>query len=369
MATGWPMKTTYANGDVYSAGDVNDTNGTINLLGASVAYAAGKNAVINGDLYINQRNFTSNTTNGTFNFDRFSQLNSGGTVTVTPQTFTPGAAPVVGYEGKNFVRMVTASQSAAGDFAIMRYQIEDTRTFANQLVTFSFWAKAASGTPKITVEADQNYGVGGAGGASLTTMGTVTLSTSWTRYTVSGTLPSLSGKTIGTGSYINIYYWVSAGTTFASRTNSMGIQNNTFDMWGFQIEEGSTATAFQTATGTIQGELAACQRYYYRQTAQQVYSVITTTQNISTTQTIAAYTMPVTMRVAPTAVEFSTLALQEYSTGGLSAVTVLTLEGNVGGLNTQSLLFTVSSGLTTNRVTRVLCNNSLSAYLGLSAEL
>ena len=24
MATGWPMKTTYANGDVYSASDVND---------------------------------------------------------------------------------------------------------------------------------------------------------------------------------------------------------------------------------------------------------------------------------------------------------------------------------------------------------
>ncbi len=32
MAAGWPTKVTYANGDVYSASDVNDTNGTINLI-------------------------------------------------------------------------------------------------------------------------------------------------------------------------------------------------------------------------------------------------------------------------------------------------------------------------------------------------
>jgi hypothetical protein len=33
MAVGLPLKTTYANGDVYSASDVNDTNGTINIIG------------------------------------------------------------------------------------------------------------------------------------------------------------------------------------------------------------------------------------------------------------------------------------------------------------------------------------------------
>jgi len=32
MAVGFPTKVTYANGDVYSAGDVNDSNGTLNLL-------------------------------------------------------------------------------------------------------------------------------------------------------------------------------------------------------------------------------------------------------------------------------------------------------------------------------------------------
>lgn len=32
MAVGFPAKVTYANGDVYSASDVNDTNGTLNLI-------------------------------------------------------------------------------------------------------------------------------------------------------------------------------------------------------------------------------------------------------------------------------------------------------------------------------------------------
>ena len=32
MAVGFPLKVTYANGDVYSASDVNDTNGTLNLI-------------------------------------------------------------------------------------------------------------------------------------------------------------------------------------------------------------------------------------------------------------------------------------------------------------------------------------------------
>jgi hypothetical protein len=36
MAVGFPAKTTYANGDVFSASDINDTNGTLNSAGTLV---------------------------------------------------------------------------------------------------------------------------------------------------------------------------------------------------------------------------------------------------------------------------------------------------------------------------------------------
>jgi hypothetical protein len=40
------------------------------------------------------------------------------------------------------------------------------------------------------------------------------------------------------------------------------IASNVIDVWGVQLEVGSVATPFSRAGGTIQGELAACQRYY-----------------------------------------------------------------------------------------------------------
>jgi len=47
----------------------------------SLEFTAGKNKIINGDFGVNQRNFTSTTTDATFGFDRFPLLYSGGTCT------------------------------------------------------------------------------------------------------------------------------------------------------------------------------------------------------------------------------------------------------------------------------------------------
>jgi hypothetical protein len=299
MAVGLPLKTTYADGDVYSASDVNDTNGTINTTAAP--FAAAKNKIINGDYFVNQRNFTSNTTSGLFNFDRWYQLNSGGSFTVTPQTFTPGAAPVSGYEGRTFLQGITASQSAAGDYAILTQKIESVRTLAGQTATISFWAKASSGTPKVALEVGQSFGTGGSPSSQvLTNAGAVTISTSWARYSVTVAIPSISGKTLGTNndSFIDLLLWVSAGSTYASRASSIGIQNNTFQFWGVQVEAGSTATAFQTASGTIGGELALCQRYYLL-IARGLNSVIGLAFYYTSTNISGYITFPVDMRTAP----------------------------------------------------------------------
>jgi hypothetical protein len=376
MAIGFPVKDDYVTGDVLTAANMNDLSGTVNLLD-STQYAAGKNKIINGDFNINQRAFTSNTTNDAFAFDRWQTTLSDGTVTTTPQVFTPGSAPVAGYESTNFIRVVTSGQTLVSARANIAQKIESVKTFAGQTVTVSFWAKAASGTPSVSIEAFQNFGSGGSPSSSVSgsvASGTVykqAITTSWARYSATLTIPSISGKTLGTTNdgFLQIGIWVSGGSNFNTRTDSIGVQNNTFDIWGVQAEAGSVATAFQTATGTLQGELAACQRYYYRQTAPQVYSTMGTAQNILTTQSISQIPFPVTMRVYPTTLDYSTLALQESSTGTVISVTSVTFDASTGNTNFGSAIFGVASGLTINRVTRIIANNSTAAYLGFSAEL
>ena len=367
MSIGFPVKADYVTGDVLTANNMNDLSGTLNTI-QSVEYAAGKNAIINGDFFVNQRSFSSTTTNGTYGFDRWRIDCSGGTVTYSAQTFTLGTAPVAGYEGTNYARILTSGQSAAGDLSIFLQRIEDVRTFANQTVTISFWAKAASGTPKIAAEYYQVFGSGGSPSSSVSTpAGTVTLTTSWARYSITTAIPSISGKTIGTTantSTLDVLLWVSAGTTYATRASSIGIQNNTFDVWGVQLEESSTASAFQTATGTIQGELAACQRYYYRNFPAAADKV--TAQGLAATTTLASQIVvhKVTMRVAPTSVDFT--ALQLNDTNSNTAVTNCTI--NQASADLTNLTITVASGLTAYRPMNL--NTSSSAgYLGLSAEL
>ena len=252
MATGWPMKTTYANGDVYSAGDVNDITGTINLLGSSVAYAAGKNKIINGDFRVWQRgtSFTNNA-NTAYNADRFKQFydGAGATRIISQQTFTPGTAPAAPYESQYFLRFNQSVAGTLGTFNTLTQPIEDVRTLAGNTVTLSYWAKAAA-TLSLTIEADQGFGSGGSSTVTTSVVSGQTITTSWVRYSHTFTMPSVSGKTIGTSSFVNLSFKLPLNTTF------------TFDTWGWQLEQGQTATAFQTATGTIQGELAACQRYF-----------------------------------------------------------------------------------------------------------
>ncbi len=264
-------------------------------------YAAGKNKIINGDFFINQRNFSSDTSTFAYGFDRWAYYYVSGTTTYSAQTFTTGAAPVAGYEARNFARMAVTGQTGGTAQAVLFQNIEDVRTFAGQTITVSFWAKAASGTPKIGISFGQNFGSGGSPSAQVTTgAGSVTISTSWTRYSVTATVPSISGKTIGSSansSYLQITL------VFSDQANgygtSVGTQNATFDIWGVQAEAGSVATAFQTATGTLAGELAACQRYYVllgNSTSQPV----SLGYNYSATLAIFGVHLPVEMRTTPT---------------------------------------------------------------------
>jgi hypothetical protein len=265
-----------------------------------VGGGAATNAIINGAFEINQRNFSSGTVNALFGFDRW-VLSKGGTsdptVTYSSQAFTAGTAPVAGYNGTNFARIATTTGSSANEFVILAQKVEDIRTLAGQTLTVSFWAKAASGTPKIGIELEANVGSGGSGATSAAGQA-VTISTAWTRYSVTITTPSLTGVTIGTSSAYSLNLWMSAGSNSNTRTGSIGNQTATIDIWGVQVEAGSTATPFRRNANSLQGELAACQRYFLRSNSRASWSGNTTNGTIY----ICYVPFPVAMRATPTIV-------------------------------------------------------------------
>ena len=361
MATGWPMKTTYANGDVYSASDVNDITGTINLLGSSVAYTAGKNKIINGDFGIWQRGTSfTNPTDTNYLADRYQYFadGSGKTVTVSRQTFTPGTAPVAGYEGQYFLRIAQTVAGTGATYNALITKMENVQTFAGQKVTFSFWAKASTARTLPSINIFQDFGSGGSSRVSLTLASSVSLTTSWTRFSYTTTLGSLTGKTIGTSSYL--------GIEMNSPLNSV----QDIDFWGWQLEQGSTATAFQTATGTIQGELAACQRYYVRYNAEAAYTQFgTATPATSGTTVYVAFPLAVPMRVAPTVLDYiaSYASLRVQDGTNFTQVTGLSINNSTSNL--VKLNTTVASGLTQYRPYFLISDNSTSPYIGFGAEL
>lgn len=347
MATGFPVKANYATGDVLTAANMNDLSGTVNTLQYPIYNAAGKNKIINGDFGIWQRGTSFNAATTFYTADRWMGYSySGASQTISQQSFTAGTAPVSGYEGQYFLR-ATATNTGIN----FEQRIEDVRTLAGQTVTLSFWAKSAS-AQTITLYINQNFGSGGSSQVTAIT-GTQALTTSWTRYSLTGTVTSVAGKTIGTSSYLQVNF---IGSTI----------NNAVDIWGVQLEAGSTASGFQTATGTIQGELAACQRYYWRTSITGYAPATNWGMATSTTAVNAGVSFPSTLRTAPTSLDYALLRATD-TIGVASNISTLTLGGsttNLGFVDASGL-----SGFTQYRPAIIQAQASGSAYLGFSAEL
>jgi hypothetical protein len=146
--------------------------------------------------------------------------------------------------------------------ALAQY-IEDVRRLGNKTVTVSFWAIAAAGTPKLGVSIDQYFGTGGSPSATVNGNGTaVTISTTWTRYSVTLPVPSVVGKTVGTNNdhATILRIWYSSGATNNVRAGNIGVQSGIINLWGVQLEIGSVATPLEKPDPA--DDLRKCQRFY-----------------------------------------------------------------------------------------------------------
>ena len=333
-------------------------------LGSSALLPAGlgfRNKIINGDFGINQRNVTTTTSGGTFVFDRWMQWAADGTSTFSSESFAVGNA-ISGQEPIKYAQIITSGQSAVGAQSNIQQRVEDVRTCAGQQVVVSFWAKAGSGTPKIAVEIEQNFGSGGSAVVNYYG-GFATISTTWARYSVALTVPSVAGKTIGTSSFMALNLWVSSGSTNGFRNGSMGIQNNTFQFWGVQLEQNYQPTPFeQRPIGT---ELALCQRYYVLVASGSGFVGNAVMQ--STTSWESVVPLPVTMRISPTMI--STTGTSYYGIYVLNVTRYSDSIANESNTPNNLRVYGTLSSSTTTGAAAGFYLPSASASIAASAEL
>jgi len=318
------------------------------------------NVIVNGNLDWWQRGTSFTSVASTYTADRWtcSNVGTGVSLTVTQDTSVPN--PNSKYSIK--YQQVTTSASAITEYCGRQF-IEQSNILPllGKTCVLSFWYKSnKTGSHGVRI-----YGSYNTGGADQITTFTVSVADTWEYKTVSVTafaaVSAPSATATSSGAIVDLGFRVNtAGFTTLSA-------NDYFQFDQVQLEVGSVATPFARAGGTIQGELAACQRYYYRQTSSQIYSIFASAiaENTTTAYTYTAF--PVTMRVAPTSIDYSTVGIGN-SYNILTAVTPA-LQTNTQSPYAGAVKCTGGSGLTAGNAYYLTANNSATAYLAFNAEI
>lgn len=316
------------------------------------------NYIINGGMDIWQRGTSfAPITNGGYAADRWQAIAS-----VAPASRSvfrnalSGAIPEI--EDVSYYLRSSINTIGSGTNPRMRYYVEDVATLAGKTVTLSWYGKNnIAGSYRTLLS--QGFGTGGS--TAVTVFDTnIAYSTSWQRLSVTFVMPSIVGKTIGTGSYLLIDFFQAATS------------GNLLDITGIQLEEGDTPTPFRRNANSLQGELAACQRYYWRMNAEAAYGVFGIGASVNTLISSIQIRLPVSMRTIPSTLETSgTPSNYSVTRPGIAGYAATSL--SINSPNTSSNLVTLlvnsatlpSAGLPVT----LEANGVASAFLGFSAEL
>jgi hypothetical protein len=240
----------------------------------------------------------------------------------------------------------------------------DSVRFAGKTVTVSFYARCGANYSQLSngmnffvtsgTGTDQIY-YAFTNPVAVVPGTTVTLSTSWQRFQATGTV-NTDVTQLGFG-------FISAPTGTAGA-------NDWFEVTGIQLEEGSVATSYRRMTNTIQGELAACQRYcqMYQPTATfQDYLVAGATVDQSGYARYP-FVFPVPMRTAPTLTTSGTAShYGNLNSGGFYTATQVPTMESVRSFSASVIVY--SNGLSTGQATVFRNAANTNGYLLFTAEL
>lgn len=329
-----------------------------------------KNYIINGNFDVWQYG-TSQTTSVYGSADRWVNAHNGSTKTTSMQ-ITNKTEP---FNAVKFCRTTVSSVAGAGNYCCMQQRVECVNTLSGKNATLSFWAKADD-TKNISIDFVQYFGSGGTPSTIIEGISAtkVQITSSWVKYTITASVPSIAGKTSGTNSNDSFWvrFWFDAGSDYNSRTSSLGQQSGTFDIAQVQLEEGSVATPFEQRPYAL--ELLLCKRYARDIGNSSIYGQIGNGFAISTTSALIEINVN-DMRIVPTIYNTLTANLFEieYANGaGTSRATCTAIAINSSATannNKLNLIITVGGGLTTGQCVGFRNNNTSTNKIILSAEL
>jgi hypothetical protein len=275
-----------------------------------------RNMIINGNMEIAQRG-TSQTSAGYGTLDRFNMSLSGATATMTQESFTIGQTDVPGSD-KYLKLAVSTGNNNSGVY----YKIEakDAIAVIGKKVTASYYAKGTS--PAAGLQVAMEWYDGSSSSPSSST--TVTLTSSWVKYTHTFDVPSISGLTLtNANAYLEIK-WAQANADTGTGAYEVNLAQ-------VQLEVGTEATPFEHRS--FGDELALCQRYYHYQ-GKAANTALIGGYHASADDDYCGYTVfPTQMRATPTFTRNGTFTV--FNCGQPNAIFLskesCTLYANVSG--------------------------------------
>lgn len=230
------------------------TNARANL-GVNIL-AGHRNKIINGDFVVAQRATTASVpTTGTFvypSIDRWALYinGTGGSFTFSQQSFAPGQTTVPG----NPLKYGTVACSVAGTGATsntLTQKVEDVTAFSGKTFTYTMYLRSTIST-SFPFSIFNVYGSGGSStDSAFSNTGPTLTANTWTKVQHVITFPSISGKTVGSNSNIQININMPLAATY------------TLDIAHVSLVEGDVSSEADPFPPRFIGdEISFCKRYF-----------------------------------------------------------------------------------------------------------
>lgn len=305
-----------------------------------------KNRIINGQMQIAQRATSATITAGSTiaagysTVDRFYVYCTGANVTATQVAGSGATKNRLQITGAASVTAVGIGQriEALNSYDMASSTATLSLDISNSLLTTVTWTAYYANTA-------DTFGTLASPTRTQISTGTFTVTSTLTRYSTQISIPAAA--TTG----IEVVFTVGAQTS------------GTWVVGNIQLEKSSIATSYDYRSyGT---ELALCQRYYAKMTANTgVYTAFGSGLFSAATGGNIYIKFPTTMRSSPTLNQSNCALSDTITTSAITAVS-----STFAGTDSAFQLFTISSGGTEYRPAVVLANNNAAAYIELTSEL